>query len=113
LKWEAVSPGADGIVRLPAAADGKPAVAYAFKSIDSPNNQEATLLLGYKGQARVWLNGVMVHGTSPGRKDTDGPDSTTIPLRRGGNAVYVKIATDGAAPEFTFTLLSAQELKGK
>ena len=113
LGWTVVRPGADGVVGLPTAEAGKVAVSYAFKSIESPGGQDVTLLLGCKGQARVWVNGVMVHSTTPGRKDSDGPDTTTFNLRRGANPVFVKFASDAANPGFTFTLLSDQELKGK
>jgi putative heme-binding domain-containing protein len=112
LGWAVVHPGADGRVTL-GGADGKVAVSYAFHSIESPAAQEVTILLGYQGLTRVWANGVMIHATTPGRKDTDGPDTVTVQLRRGSNPVYVKVASDAAAPAFTFTVLSAQELKGK
>jgi putative membrane-bound dehydrogenase-like protein len=112
LGWAVVRPGADGKIEL-GGAGGKVAVNYAFKSIESPGAQEVTILLGYQGLARVWVNGVMVHTTTPGRKDTDGPDTVTVQLRRGANPVYVKVASEAAAPAFTCTVLSAQELKGK
>jgi putative membrane-bound dehydrogenase-like protein len=112
LGWAVIHPGADGRVPL-GGADGKVAVSYAFHSIESPAGQEVTILLGYQGLARVWANGVMVHATTPGRKDSDGPDTITVQLRRGANPVYVKVASDAAVPAFTFTVLSGQELKGK
>ncbi|HEY2785255.1 MAG TPA: PVC-type heme-binding CxxCH protein [Fimbriiglobus sp.] len=114
LGWKVVRPGADGrVVLTGTGADPKTAVSYAYESIESPNFQEATVLLNYSGLARVWVNGVMVHATSPGRKEADGPDNFTVPLKRGANAVFVKFASAAAEPWFELTLLTRQEVKGK
>lgn len=113
LGWAEVRPAADGRVMLPGGGAGKTVVYYGYKTVDSPNFQEVSVLVNYDGQARVWANGVTVHTTTPGRKPADGPDTATVQLKRGANVLFVKFATDAADAGFTFTILSGAEVKGK
>lgn len=70
------------------------AVAYAFTTIHSPRAQTATLFLGSDDGIKVWLNGKVVFRMSRLRVLKQDEDQVKVNLRKGVNALLLKITQD-------------------
>ncbi|RPI82500.1 MAG: hypothetical protein EHM42_09395, partial [Planctomycetaceae bacterium] len=66
-------------------------IAYFATSIDSPREQEATLLFGSAGGIKVWLNGTLEHTSRVRRPVRFGDDAVVVKLRAGSNVLLVKL----------------------
>jgi putative membrane-bound dehydrogenase-like protein len=113
VKWKTVKPDAKGYVDLQAwyAPDSEQIVSYLYREIESPVDQEATILLGADDCSRLWLNGEVVHASRDHNAAT--PEQYTVKgkLKKGVNRILLKI-NNGAGPHGVyFTLLAEQELK--
>ncbi len=115
LAWRVVRPGANGYVDL-AALHGPAAnnsVSYAYKEVESPEDQEATLLLGTDDGGRLWVNGKEVFNETVTRAAAPDQNRVTVRLKKGKNEVLLKVANGNSPHGFYLTILSAQELKAK
>lgn len=113
VSWRSVRIGAGGYVDLKAfhGEEAAESVSYLTREIESPADQEATLLLGSDDGAKVWLNGELVHTSRQTRAAAPEQDTVKVRLRKGANRLLLKI-NNGDGPHGLYcTLLSEQELK--
>ena len=66
-------------------------VAYAYTEFHSPKPQSATLALGHDDGARVWLNGKEVYRHDRGTAAYLDQAAVQVDLRKGTNALLVKV----------------------
>jgi type 1 glutamine amidotransferase len=74
---------------------GDKRAAYLRAEIDSPVQQEAVLELGSDDGIKAWLNGEEVHANNVLRGHQPGQDKVPVTLRRGANALMLKIVEEG------------------
>jgi putative heme-binding domain-containing protein len=111
--WRTVRTDAQGYVDLRAffAPDSDGIVSYLYQEIESPQDQEATLLLGTDDGCKLWVNDKLVHTSREHRAAAPAQDAVKLSLRKGTNRVLLKINNGDGAHGFYFTLLAEQELK--
>ncbi|HEV3384352.1 MAG TPA: PVC-type heme-binding CxxCH protein [Gemmata sp.] len=113
LTWKTIRPDAKGYFDL-AAMHGTAAnnsASYMYAEIESPVDQDADLLLGADDGSRLWINGNAVFVS----RDTQAaaPEQYKIPvkIKKGVNAVLLKVANGNNPHGFYFTLVSKEETK--
>jgi putative membrane-bound dehydrogenase-like protein len=113
VSWKTVSPDATGYVDLRAfyAAQPDQIVSYLYREIDSPAEQDATVLLGADDCSKLWINGKLVHTDGGHRAAEPGQFKLEVRLHKGTNRVLLKINNGNGAHGFFFTLLAEQEVK--
>jgi putative heme-binding domain-containing protein len=113
VRWRTVRPDAKGYVDLAAffAPDSANIVSYLYQEIESPESQEATLLLGTDDGCKLWVNGALIHTSRAHRAAVPAQDTVRLRLRKGPNRVLLKINNGDGPHGFYFTLLAEQELK--
>jgi putative heme-binding domain-containing protein len=113
VAWRTVKPDAKGYVDLQAffAPDSTNIVSYLYREIESPVDQEATVLLGADDCSRLWINGKEVHDNREHRAAEPEQFTIKVKLKKGVNHVLLKINNGDGAHGFYFTLLAEQELK--
>ncbi len=111
--WRTVRPDAQGYVDLAAyfAGASDNIVSYLYQEIESPQDQEGTLLLGTDDGCKLWINDRLVHTSRQHRAAQPGQDTVKVPLRKGPNRILLKINNGSGPHGFYFTLLAEQELK--
>jgi hypothetical protein len=91
VKWRTFRAGESGYVRLDdLIRPNEQAIAYGLAYVLSPDDRDATLLVGSDDGVRVWINGEIVH-TNPVYRAAE-PDLDRVPIRlkKGWNKVLVK-----------------------
>jgi len=89
------TPKAD-IVNLTAMFPGKTdCVAYLKTEIVSPQDCDATLLLGSDDGVKAWLNGVVVHSNNIDRGCVPDQDKAPVKLKKGKNVLMLKVTQGG------------------
>jgi putative membrane-bound dehydrogenase-like protein len=86
-------------------------VSYVYREIDSPADQEATVLLGSDDGCKLWVNGQLVFTSNATRAAAPEQDTVKIKLKKGRNAILFKIDNGDGPHGFYFTLESAEEVK--
>jgi predicted esterase len=66
-------------------------VAYAFCYVRSDKDQKVTGYFGSNDDAKIWINGTLVHQFPEGRSCTPRQDTFTVQLNEGLNPLLVKI----------------------
>jgi len=66
-------------------------VAYAFCCVRSDKDQKVTGYFGSNDDAKIWVNGALVHQFAEGRSCTPRQDTFPIQLREGLNPLLVKV----------------------
>ncbi len=66
-------------------------VAFALTHVRSPEDRDATLLLGSDDGLEVWLNGILIHRLNRGRGVKLDEDRVEIRLRPGWNRLLIKV----------------------
>ena len=66
-------------------------VAYGSISIDSPRDQNTTMLAGSDDAVKVWLNGQLVHNNPINRGADDFQDQFPVTLKEGKNILLVAV----------------------
>src|SRR5206468_1878825 len=79
-RWRGVAVDGTGYVDLQAhlGTAGSSSVAYVARAIESPVDQDARILLGTHGPAKVWINGTHVHATRKSRTAAPGDDAAAV-----------------------------------
>jgi HEAT repeat protein len=86
----------NGRVNLAALFPGKTdCAAYLKTEIVSPQDGDATLLLGSDDGVKAWLNGVVVHSHNSDRNAEPDQDAAPIKLQKGKNVLMLKITQGG------------------
>ena len=90
--WRTVRADESGYVRLDdLIRPNEQAIVYGLVYVLSPDDRDATLLLGSDDGVRVWINGELVH-TNPVYRAAE-PDLDLVPVRlkKGWNKVLIKV----------------------
>jgi putative membrane-bound dehydrogenase-like protein len=113
LKWTTVHVNAAGYVDLMAHYPGKSAhsASYLYRVIESPADQEGVLLFGNDDGAKVWVNGEKVFENREHLAASPGRHRIPVKLKKGPNAVLIKIVNGNDPHGLYFALTSEQELK--
>ncbi|HZT83446.1 MAG TPA: PVC-type heme-binding CxxCH protein [Gemmataceae bacterium] len=113
VKWRVVRPDGQGYVDLRAflGGDADNAVSYLYREVESPADQEATVLLGTDDGAKLWVNGSLVYTSRQHRAATPEQDRVKVKLKKGRNVLLLKINNGDGPHGFYFTVVSEQELK--
>ncbi|MEO8215082.1 MAG: hypothetical protein ABI560_17920, partial [Myxococcales bacterium] len=95
------------LVALPA-FEGRAGAQRVFADLDAPADGLYDLVLGFRGEARLSVDGgaLLRHGS-----DTEyGPhvSATRVPLSRGRHSVELRVASFGGAPELTLMMVPAR-----
>ena len=70
-------------------------IVYGSISLESPRDQETTMLVGSDDAVKVWLNGKLVHQALVDRAAEDYQDAFPVKLKRGTNVLLVAIDNNG------------------
>jgi putative heme-binding domain-containing protein len=111
--WKSVKPDGTGYVDLAAhyGKDSDNIVSYLYREIESPVDQEATVLIGTDDAARLWINERQVFEER--RHDAAVPEKHAVKmkLKKGRNRLLLKINNGDGPHGFYFTILADKELK--
>jgi hypothetical protein len=113
IEWRMLRPEPNGYFDLAkfhgtAAANS---ASYLLAEIESPADQDAEMLLGTDDGAKLWVNGKEVFKTEATRAAAPGQNSVPVKLKKGTNAILLKVANGNNPHGFYFTLLSKEETK--
>jgi putative membrane-bound dehydrogenase-like protein len=86
-------------------------VAYLCRQIDSPAEQDSTLLFSTEGATKVFLNGKMVFQRGRQREHSDQENSVQVRLKKGTNRLLIKMTSGDGPFGLRFSLLAEQEVK--
>lgn len=113
VKWTTVKQNGTGYVDLQAFYGAKaPQIAsYVYQQIESPVDQDATILLGNDDGVKVWVNGDLMITNRD--HVAAAPERLKIPikLKKGNNALLMKIVNGDGPHGFYLSVTSEQELK--
>ena len=70
-------------------------IVYGSVSLESPREQETTMLVGSNDGVKIWLNGELVHEALVDRPASDYQDAFPVTLKRGTNVLLVAIDNNG------------------
>ena len=70
-------------------------VVYGSVTLDSPREQETTMLAGSDDEVKVWLNGELVHYNPVLRGAGDFQDAFPVTLKEGANVLLVAVCNRG------------------
>jgi putative membrane-bound dehydrogenase-like protein len=113
VTWRTVKPDGQGYVDLQAffAPDSNNIVSYLYRDVDSPAEQEATILLGTDDAAKLWVNGALVYTNRQHRAAAPEQEEVKVKLKKGVNRILLKITNGDGAHGFYLTVLAEKELK--
>ncbi|MFO0805003.1 MAG: PVC-type heme-binding CxxCH protein [Gemmataceae bacterium] len=111
--WKTIRADAKGYFDLAAfhGDKGKNSASYMMTMIDSPADQDADVLLGPDDGAKLFVNGKEVFKSEETVAATPGKHKVAIKLKKGSNAILLKVANGDNPHGFYFTVLSKEELK--
>ncbi len=75
---------------------------YLYRVVKSPGDHKMTLSLGSNDAIKVWVNGAVVHDKNVQRLLRPNEDQVTVDLRKGDNAILMKVVNYGASYAFYF-----------
>ncbi|GEM_PF-1237300 len=75
-------------------------IAYAYTQLPSQQDQTVAATFGFAGSLQVWLNGTLVHELRISRKPEPDTDVIVLKLKKGLNAMLVKV--EGTQPSWGF-----------
>jgi putative membrane-bound dehydrogenase-like protein len=115
IAWRSIRPDAKGYFDLAAlhGTAGNNSASYMYTEVDSPADQDAEILLGTDDGAKLWVNGNAVFHHEETKAAAPGQHTVGVKLKKGTNAVLLKVANGNNPHGFYFTLLSGQETKAK
>ncbi len=113
VTWRTVRPNAQGYVDLMAFHGGQSSdtTSYLYAVVESPADQDATVLLGSDDGSKLFVNGKEVFLTRDHRAAAPEQDRVPVKLRKGRNEVLLKIVNGDGPHGFYLTILADQELK--
>jgi hypothetical protein len=113
VHWRKVKPDDKGYVDLRAfhGKDSDNSVSYLYREIESPADQDATVLLGTDDGAKLWINGKLVHTNRNHQPAVPEAERVQVRLKKGRNKVLLKINNGDGPHGFYLTVQAEQELK--
>jgi putative membrane-bound dehydrogenase-like protein len=111
--WRTIQAGAGNYFDLRAfhGTASPQSVSYLYRRIESPADQEATILLGTDDGCKLWVNDQLVFTSHATRPAAPEQDAVKVKLRKGTNKVLLKIDNGGDPHGFYFSVESPEELK--
>jgi putative heme-binding domain-containing protein len=113
VSWRTIRAGAGNYFDLQAfhGAASPQSVSYLYREIESPAEQDATILLGTDDGCKLWVNDQLVHKSTATRAAAPEQDVVKVKLKKGKNKVLLKIDNGDGSHGFYFSIESAEELK--
>jgi putative membrane-bound dehydrogenase-like protein len=113
LRWNAVHVTSTGYLDLMAYYAGKSpmSMSYAYRVIESPADQDGVILFGNDDGAKVWVNGEKVFENHDHQAAEPARHRIPVKLKKGPNAILIKIVNGNDPHGLYFSLTSEQELK--
>jgi putative membrane-bound dehydrogenase-like protein len=113
VSWRTIQAGAGNYFDLQAfhGAASPQSVSYLYRRIESPADQEATILLGTDDGCKLWVNDQLVCTSRATRAPAPEQDSVKVKLTKGNNKVLLKIDNGDGPHGFYFSIESPEELK--
>ncbi len=113
LPWATVKTSQTGYVDLAAfhGAKGANSVSVMTRTIESPVDQEATILLGTDDGCRLFVNGEKVFGHDKAVAAAPEQDNVKVKLKKGMNTILLKVSNGDNPHGFYFAITSKEELK--
>jgi putative membrane-bound dehydrogenase-like protein len=113
LGWRTIRPDGKGYFDLAAyhGTAGNNSASYLHVDVESPVDQDGEVLLGSDDGAKLWVNGKEVFATEATRAAAPGQDSVKVRLKKGRNAILLKVANGNNPHGAYFSLLTAEETK--
>ncbi len=113
ISWQTVRPDAAGYVDLQAhfAGHSDQIVSYMYREIESPNDQEVTILLGTDDGGKLWVNGQLVFTSREHRAAAPEQNAVKVKLKKGLNTLLLKVNNGNGAHGFYLSIVSGEELK--
>jgi putative heme-binding domain-containing protein len=113
VSWRTVKPNAECYVDLAAffGAQSNEIVSYLYRQIESPVDQNATILIGTDDGCRLRVNGEVVLSHNRHEAATPERDAVKVKLKQGNNAILLKINNGNNPHGFYFAVQSGEELK--
>jgi putative membrane-bound dehydrogenase-like protein len=113
VRWRTVRPNAQGYVDLVEhyGSESQQITSYLYREVESPKDQDATILLGNDDGVKLWVNGTEVFSNRD--HVSAAPEQHKVPakLKKGPNTILMKIVNGGGPHGFYFTIVSEEELK--
>jgi hypothetical protein len=115
VSWRTLKAGAGNYFDLQAfhGAASPQSVSYVYRQVESPADQEATILLGSDDGCKLWVNGKLAFFIRETRAAAPEQNAVQVKLKKGTNAILLKIDNGDGAHGFYFTVESPEELKVK
>jgi putative membrane-bound dehydrogenase-like protein len=115
VSWRTIQAGAGNYFDLAAlhGSASPQSVSYLYRRIESPADQEATILLGADDGCKLWVNDELVFTSRATRAAAPEQDSVKVRLKKGVNKVLLKIDNGNNPHGFYFSVESQEELKTK
>jgi putative membrane-bound dehydrogenase-like protein len=113
VKWKTLRGDSKGYFDL-AAFHGKESsrtLSYMARTVDSPSDQEVTISVGTDDGCRLWVNGEKVLSHDRAEAATPNRDRVTVKLKKGANAILLKVANGDDPHGFFFTIEGGVDLK--
>lgn len=96
IQWRPCGAPANGVVDLAKSiGGGNDRVAYLRASVACEADQQASLELGSDDGIKAWLNGAIVHANNAVRPCSPGQDKVSVLLKKGENALLLKVTQGG------------------
>jgi putative heme-binding domain-containing protein len=113
VSWRTVKPDGQGYVDLMTffAGQSDDILSYLYREIDSPIDQDGTVLIGVDDAAKLWINGELVHTSREHVAAQPEHHRVAVKLKKGTNRILLKITNGNGPHGFYFALTSEQELK--
>lgn len=106
IRWKALVPGLTGYVDFVQAIrpEDEAAVAYAYRVFEVNEDTEMQVAIGSNDGIKLWLNGTLLLENKASRAARPGDESLTLSLKKGTNAVLLKIDQLGGGWGFYFAV---------
>jgi putative membrane-bound dehydrogenase-like protein len=113
VSWRTIKAGAGNYFDLREfhGAASPQSVSYLYREIESPADQDATILLGTDDGCKLWVNDQMVHKSEATRAAVPEQDAVKVKLKKGKNKVLLKIDNGDGPHGFYLSIESMEELK--
>jgi hypothetical protein len=103
--WRTVRADETGYVRLDQAVQpNEQVLVYALAYVSSPDDRQATALLGSDDGVLVWVNDELVHSNPVSRAAVPDQDRFPVMLKKGWNKVLIKVLQGGGGWGYYFRL---------
>lgn len=113
IGWSKVRASSNGYLNLALhfAPENNGIISYLYQVIDSPIDQDATILLGADDCVKVWVNNAEVFKDKNHFAAQPARNSVAVKLKKGANPVLIKINNGEGEHGLYFSILSKDQLK--